>query len=170
MAILIPLPGNTPSVFWTDSATYVVGAITEDSYMLYSVNGLGEIRWTIDPHIVRETDKEAMKAIHYFFKVTPGRDPVVDPGPRVLPKLIEDLGAGRQLIGFDAVEQEILIRGLRMVHAMTRAEVEELIEVGDRSTDESDWRADPEFLKAEEWLEAIERLLSRVKKELDPLR
>lgn len=68
-----------------------------------------------------------------------------------------------QLIEFNTIEQKILVRGLRMIDAMTRAQLEEKIEFYGSFANEEDWQSDPEFIALKEWANLSKNLLERVK-------
>jgi hypothetical protein len=63
MAIQLPGMYSTPQVFWSDrSNSYVC-----DGAKIYSINGIGEIRWTVEEW---NRDAESNAARAYFFTIT----------------------------------------------------------------------------------------------------
>lgn len=53
-------------VFWSTRGNSYVVVETADGYRLYSINGIGEIRWSVEEW---NRDEESQAARAYFFEV-----------------------------------------------------------------------------------------------------
>lgn len=150
---------NTPAVFWTKGNSYVVSQKTDGQFVIYSINGIGEIRWDLNPYEMTSVFRIARygAVIDYFFEWV---DEAVE-SPDLRLRLDDSgLGKGRRLIGFDPTEQEILVSALRIGHAVLRAELEEQLE--HNGNDDA-----PDLSPSREWVDLVKNLFERVKKELD---
>lgn len=63
---------STPTVFWGARGNSYVTVVNDDStYSIYSVNGIGEIRWKVEEW---NRDEESNAARAYFFTDSPGTE------------------------------------------------------------------------------------------------
>jgi len=81
---------NQPWVFWSEGHnSYVVTQSEDGSYRLHSINGIGEIRWTVTDSLEKclaatpkHGDWTGEGAASYFFELVEDPRPVVKPQPR----------------------------------------------------------------------------------------
>lgn len=59
---------STPAVYWSPTAnSYVIVERPDGTYRIVSINGIGEIRWEIDPlSLGWSGDNHAADAVAYF--------------------------------------------------------------------------------------------------------
>lgn len=65
---------NSPAVYWSKNHNSYVAVQNEDgTYRVLSINGIGEIRWSLDPHNPGwQCDNDGPAAIDYFFVIEGG--------------------------------------------------------------------------------------------------
>jgi hypothetical protein len=61
---------NSAGVWWSTGANSYVAVQTTNGFRVLSINGIGEIRWELDPLNLGWTgDGDARAAVAYFFEV-----------------------------------------------------------------------------------------------------
>lgn len=61
----LPVMRTTPAVFWSERGNSYVVVYKEGNYRIISINGIGEIRWTVEEW---NRDAESVAAIQYFLE------------------------------------------------------------------------------------------------------